>query len=131
MRSTPLLIVTALVEGTTALLLLLWPAVVLALLFGSRQPGAETLVIGRVAGAGVLSIGVTSWLAARDGRAHAVSPVLAGTLAYNAVVAVALLVAGAGLGMIGIALWLAVAYHVALAGWGIACLAQRPAPEQR
>jgi hypothetical protein len=78
------LIVTALIEGATAVLLLLWPAIVLALLFGWRQPAAETLVMARVAGAGVLSVGVVSWVASRDRGVRSVRPVLAGTLTYNA-----------------------------------------------
>lgn len=61
MRLTPVLTVTAVVESGTGLLLLAWPALVLALLLGWRQGTAEMLVMGRVAGAGVLSIGVMSW----------------------------------------------------------------------
>ena len=52
MRVTPLMIVTALVETATGLLLLVWPALVFALLFGWRQVAPDMVLIGRLAGAG-------------------------------------------------------------------------------
>lgn len=66
MRLTPLLIVTALFEAATGVVLLVWPTLILALLFGWRPLAPETLVLGRLAGAGALSIGVASWAATRD-----------------------------------------------------------------
>jgi hypothetical protein len=83
MRVTPLMIVTALVETGTGLLLLVWPALVFALLFGWRQAAPETLLIGRLAGAGVISIGVASWPARHDTRTPVQLGVLAGVLTYN------------------------------------------------
>ena len=61
MRVTPLMIVTAVMETGTGLLLVAWPALLFTLLFGWRQVAPETLLIGRVAGAAVISIGVASW----------------------------------------------------------------------
>lgn len=121
MRVTPLLTVTALAEGPTGLLLLVWPALVLALLFGWRHATAETLVVARVAGAGVLSIGVTSWTARRDASTPAARGVLTGLVVYNVVAAAVLVLAAVGLEMVGILLWPAVVYHAALATWSIAC----------
>ena len=122
MRSTALMTVTALVETATGLLLLLWPALIFALLFGWRQPAPETLLIGRVAGAGVISIGVASWPARRGTRTPGELGVLAGVLTYNMLAALLLTFAGAGLKMAGIALWPAVVYHAVLAAWCVACL---------
>jgi len=130
MRVTPLMIVTALVETGTGLLLLVWPALVFALLFGWRQAAPETLLIGRVAGAGVISIGLGCWPARRDTRTPAQVGVLGGVLVYNFAVAVLLGVAGAGLKMAGILLWPAVVYHAALAAWCVACLPRRQAAER-
>jgi hypothetical protein len=126
MHSIPLLTVTALVETGTGVLLLIWPALVMALLFGWRQPAPETLVMGRVAGAGVLSIGVASWRATRDANGPTLAAVLAGVLAYNAVGAVVLVFTGAVLSMVGALLWPAVAYHLALTAWGATCLRPQP-----
>jgi hypothetical protein len=74
----PLMIVTALVETGTGLSLLVWPALVVVLLLGWRQAAPETRLIGRVAGAAVISIGVASWPARRDTRTPAQLGVLAG-----------------------------------------------------
>ena len=122
MRLSPILYVTALVEGPTGLLLLVWPALVFALLFGWHLPAPETLVMGRIASTGVLSIGIASWAARADARAPAQLGVLAGVLTYNAPGAAVLVFAGTVLSMAGVALWPAVAYHVALAAWSLAGL---------
>jgi hypothetical protein len=122
MRVTPLMIVTALVETATGLLLLAWPALVFVLLLGWRQAAPETLLIGRVAGAAVIGIGVASWPARHDTRRPAQLGVLAGLLAYNVLAALLLAFAGAGLRMVGVLLWPAVVYHSALAAWCVTCL---------
>ena len=128
----PLLTVTALVEAGTGALLLAWPALVLGLLFGWRQPSPETLVMGRVAGAGALSIGVASWAAMRDTQQRtAPLAVLAGVLTYNAVGAAVLVFASAALSMVGILLWPAVVYHVALTAWGAVCVRRRQSMARR
>jgi hypothetical protein len=122
MRVTPLMIVTAFVETATGLLLLAWPALVFVLLLGWRQAAPETLLIGRVAGAAVVSIGMASWPARHDARTPAQLGVLAGLLTYNVLAALLLAFAGAGLKMAGVLLWPAVVYHAALATWCVACL---------
>src|SRR5574342_1223365 len=122
MRVRPLMIVTALVETGTGLMLLVWPALVFVLLFGWRQASVETLLIGRLAGAGVISIGVASWPAWHDSRTPAQIGVLAGLLTYNVLAALLLAFAGAGWKMVGVLLWPAVVYHAALAAWCVACL---------
>jgi len=127
MRSTTLMIVTAFVETGTGLLLLIWPALVFLLLLGLRQAAPETLLIGRVAAAGAISIGVASWLARRDNRTPGALGVLAGVLIYNVLAALLLAFAGAGLKMAGIALWPAVVYHAVFAVWSVACLPRRQA----
>ena len=130
MRLTPILYVTALVEGPTGLLLLVWPALVFALLFGWHGPASETLVMGRIAGAGVLSIGIASWGARGDARTPAQVGVLAGGLASNALGAAVLVFAGVVLSMAGLVLWPAVVYHAALAAWCVACLPRGRAAER-
>ena len=125
MHATPLLTIVALVETGTAVVLIVWPALVLTLLFGWRLPPPEALVMGRVAGAGALSVGVVSWVAAWEANRPPLA-VLAGVLTYNAVSAAVLALAGAVLGMAGVLLWPAAAYHVALTGWGAACLCRTP-----
>jgi len=121
MRPTPLLTVTGLLETPTGFLLLLWPALVVALLLGSRQPPPETLLLARLAGAGVLSVGVACWTARRDSRSPAQWGVLTAVLVYNVVAAAVLVFAAVALSMVGILLWPAIAYHVAAAAWSAIC----------
>jgi hypothetical protein len=130
MRLTLLMTLTALVETGTGLLLLVWPALVFALLFGWSQSAPEMLLIGRLAGAGVISLGVASWATRRDTRTPAQVGLLAGLLTYNALAALLLTFAGAGLKMVGIALWPVVVYHAALTAWCVACLCARQAVER-
>jgi len=115
-RVTPLLILFAACEGGTGLLLLVWPSIVLVLIFGWHGATAETLVMARVAGSGIGGLAVASWVASRVTRAGTPG-VVAGLLTYNVLAAAVLVLAGAGLGMVGIALWPAVVYHLALAVW--------------
>jgi hypothetical protein len=119
MRPILLLTVTALVEAPTGLLL--WPALVVALLLGPRQPQPESLVIARVAGAGVLGIGVACWAARRDMRSPAQLGVLAAVLIYGVVVAAVLVFAAVAVRMVGIVLWPAIVFHVAMAVWCGVC----------
>jgi hypothetical protein len=129
-RSTALMTVTAFVETATGLLLLIWPALLFALLFGWRQVTPEALLIGRLAGAGVISIGVACWPARRDTHSPGQLGVLAGVLTYNVLAALLLAFAGAGLKMAGVLLWPAVVYHSALAAWSVACLPRRQEAER-
>ena len=126
-----LFIVTAVFETATGVLLVLVPAVVFAFLFGWREIGPETALIGRVAGAAVLGLSVASWLVRGDGGARAQFGLLTGLLIYNAVAVVLLVVAGAVLKMVGLLLWPAAFYHVVLAAWSVHCLRHRPERERR
>jgi phosphotransferase system glucose/maltose/N-acetylglucosamine-specific IIC component len=122
MRLKALLIVTAVAESATGLALLGLPAVVLGVLLGIQAAIEETLVVGRVAGAALLAIGVTSALARDDTGSPALRGVLIGVLVYDALVALLLAYAALALQMTGPALWPAVAVHTLLAGWCIRCL---------
>jgi hypothetical protein len=112
-----LLIVTAIIETGAGIGLLVVPKFVLALLLGISA-AAETVFVGRVAGAALLAIGVACWLS----RGEKQSGLLTGILAYDVVAAGLLAHAGSVLGMNGVLLWLAVAVHAALAVWCVACL---------
>ena len=119
------LIATALVEVGTGLLLLLLPSVPLSLLLGVDQAAPEAVVIARVAGAALLSLGAACWLARRDERSRAATGLTAAMLVYNAAVVGLLALAGIGYGLDGILLWPAVGLHTAMAAWCLACLRGR------
>lgn len=117
-----LLIVTAAVETATGLALLVLPLLVVSLLLGGSLDMAAALVVARVTGAALLSLGVACWLALNDRQSRAAAGLIAALLLYNVAVVSILVHASTGLRLSGIGLWPTVVLHVALAVWCIACL---------
>jgi hypothetical protein len=117
-----LLIVTALIEAATGLMLLVTPQLVVTFLLGASLDAPAALVVARIAGAALLSLGCACWLARNDGPSRAVPGLVAAMLLYNGVAVAVLANAGAGAGLVGVLTWPAVALHAALAVWCIACL---------
>jgi hypothetical protein len=117
-----LLIVTALVETPIGLMLLLSPALVVAFLLGASLDAPAALVVARMAGAALLSLGGACWLARDDGPSRARRGLVAAMLLYNSVAVAVLASAGAGVRLVGVLMWPAVALHAVLAVWCIACL---------
>ena len=120
-----LLIVTALVETPIGLMLLSSPALVVAFLLGASLDAPAALVVARIAGAALLSLGCACWLTRNDGPNRAVRGLVAAMLLYNSVAAAVLINAAAGARLVGVLTKPAVAVHVALAVWCIACLRSR------
>ena len=112
-----LLIVTALVETATGLMLLVSPTLVVAFLLGASLDAPAALIVGRIAGAALLSLGVACWLARDDGPSLALRGLIAAMLLYNCAAAAVLAHAGAVVGLVGVLMWPAVALHAALAIW--------------
>jgi hypothetical protein len=117
-----LLMVTALVETPIGLMLLVSPALVVAFLLGVSLDAPATLIVGRIAGAALLSLGGACWLARDDGPSRARRGLVAATLLYNSVAVAVLAHAGAVARLVGVLTWPAIALHAALAVWCIACL---------
>jgi hypothetical protein len=117
-----LLIVTALLETATGLALLLSPPLVAAVLLGASLEAPAALVVGRMAGAALLSLGGACWMARNDGPSRALRGLVAAMLLYNCAAVAVLANAGAGVRLVGVLMWPAVALHSALAVWCIACL---------
>jgi hypothetical protein len=95
------LLITAFVEAATGFCLLLLPDVVFRLLLGVEQATAEAILVGRIAGAALLAIGVASWLARADASTPAQRGLLTGILIYDAAASMLLAFAGAILKLIG------------------------------
>ena len=119
----PLLTISAAIESATGLALLVAPSVPASVLLGSRLETTVGSTIARVAGAGLLALGIACWLG-RDDAAGA-RTLVAAMLFYNTAAAAVLIHAGLGLRLSAVGLWPAVVLHLALAIWCIACL--RPA----
>src|SRR3954462_705452 len=116
-----LLPVPGLAETGAGVLLLVSPTLVVALLLGASLDGAAALVVARVAGAALLSLGCACWMARND----AVPALVAAMLLYNGVSVAVLAYAAAGARLVGVLTWPTVALHAALAVWCIACLIKR------
>ena len=117
-----LLIITAVIETATGIALLALPSVPLALLLGLSEAAPETLLVGRVAGAALLAIGVSCWFGRGDAQGKGPAGLLIGVLIYDVAAAVILAYTGLFLNLAGIALWPAVVLHTALAGWCVVCV---------
>jgi hypothetical protein len=99
----------------TGLSLLCAPDVVLVLLLALHHVAAETLLVGRLAGAALLAIGLACWFARDDQRSSAQLGLLIGLLIYNVSAVVLLGWAGMALRLAGALLWPAVGFHATLA----------------
>jgi hypothetical protein len=122
MDAKKLLIVTASVETPIGLMLVLSPPLVATLLLGASLDPPAASIVGRIAGAALLSLSVACWLARNDGQNRAVRGLVAAMLLYNSVAFAVLANAGAGARLVGVLMWPAVALHAVLAVWCIACL---------
>jgi len=120
-----LLVVNAMIEAATGLTLLGLPSLVVSLLLGASFDSPSALVVARVAGAALLSLGVACWLARNDEKSRATVGVVTAMLLYNIAAVSVLTYAGLGVRLSGIGLWPAVLLHTALAAWCIACLRSR------
>ena len=102
--------IAAAVETVTGLLLIVVPHLLAKLLLGVEVTGVA-VVIGRVAGIALLSLGVGCWF----GRQEATGGwALAAMLLYNVLVTLYLALVGLGAEFVGVLLWPAVVVHAVL-----------------
>ena len=113
---------TAVVETTAGLALLLSPQLAAGLLLGASLEAPAATIVGRMAGAALLALGTACWLARDDGASRALRGLVAAVLLYNCAAVAVLATAAAGAGLAGVLMWPTVALHAALAAWCIACL---------
>ena len=119
-----LLAVTALLEAATGFALAASPSLPVSLLIGSPLDTPPGSVVGRLAGAALLTLGSVCWLARNEQR-RVTAGLVAAMLFYNVAAATLLAYAHLGLGLSGIGLWPTVVLHSALALWCVACLRAR------
>ena len=111
-----LLIVTSVLEVATGVSLLSAPSLTAQLLLGASLESPAAVLLGRVAGAALLSIGLTCWLD-RYRTLSGPTGLVTGLAAYNASGAALLAYGGVADGMNGAALWPACGLHVVLLIW--------------
>jgi hypothetical protein len=116
-----LLVLTAVIEAGAGLVFLITPSVAAMLLFGSSPDAPVALMVTRLTGAALVTLGVACWLACGDLESRAAAAVVAAMLFYN-LAALAILVAAGIKGLVGITLWLGVVLHSTMAVWCFACL---------
>jgi hypothetical protein len=121
MRRKLLLIVTAGAEGGIGLLLLISPSLPFALLLGIDRGSPEAAVVARIAGAGLLALGIACWAGRNVTERPAAQGLLLAVLCYDVAAAAILAYSGSVLELVGIALWPAVGLHGALAAWCVMC----------
>jgi hypothetical protein len=107
-----ILAVAAVVEIGTGIVLMLDPAIVLALLLGASGSGEESS-LGRFLGIALLALGLACWPSRQ--RAESGSPAFRGMLIYNVLIALYLAYLGAVGRQRGLLLWPGVALHAAMA----------------
>jgi hypothetical protein len=114
-----LLITTALIESATGLILVSFPSVIAALLFGSSLDSPVALTVARVAGVALISLGIACWLARDEKQGKAVKGLVTAMTVYNIGVIIAFIYGAIILGLSGIGLWPVVLVHLAMAVWCI------------
>ena len=126
-----LLKLTAFIEAATGLALIVMPSIVVRLLLGSPLDTSAAGMLGRVAGAALLALGVACWLANDDTQGRAARGLVAAMLLYNVAVAALLAFASVGLALHGVALWPAVVLHAVMAVWCLTSLLRQPSQKSQ
>ena len=117
-----LLVVTAIVEAGAGLVFLVLPSLASKLLFGSSLDEPVALMVGRLTGAALVTLGVACWLAHFDVKNRTTIGLVTAMLFYHLAAFAILGFAGAGLGLVGVSLGLGIVFHSAMAIWCLICL---------
>jgi hypothetical protein len=119
-----LLTITALVEGVTGLALAIVPSLIVSILLGTSLTDPSAILIGRLAGAALITIAIACWLSRSDTRSSVMVKVM---LAYNIFSTTLLVYAALVERISGPGLWPAVLLHVGLLVWCVSSLRNRVA----
>ena len=112
-----LLIISAVIEAAVGVSLLVLPAFTTSSLLGAPIDTPIGFVAGRIAGAGLLALGIACWNARAGERDGAAKGVVIAMLFYNFAAVAVLVWAGIRLGLLGPLLWPTIVLHLALGVW--------------
>ena len=114
-----LLSITALLEGFTGLALAFVPSLLVYILLGTSLTDPSAILIGRLAGAALITIAIACWLSRGDPQPSAMVKAMLG---YN-IFSISLLIYAALVEKVcGPALWPAVLLHLGLLVWCLTSL---------
>jgi hypothetical protein len=119
-----LLLTIAVVELGTGLALLIAPSLVVELLLGEGLSSPQSLVLGRITGAALVSIAVACWHTSINAPSSD-RGMVGSLLIYNLAVPALLARAAITDGLRGIAIWPACVLHLVLGIWCLLCLRRR------
>ncbi len=119
-----LLAVSAVIELGAGLALLCSPSAMALLLIGAPLETPAPLIVARIGGAGLFSLGIACWVSRPDDPARPPRGLIAAMLFYDLAAAAILAFAALADGLHGLALWPAVLLHALMALWCAASLQQ-------
>ncbi len=120
-----LLIAMAAIEVGAGVALLVSPSWMVPLLVGGMFDTLAGVVVGRIAGTALLTLGVACWLARNDGTSRAAIGLVIAMFLYNVGVVTILSLARIELALDGVAFWPAVFIHAIIGLWCLLCLWHR------
>jgi ABC-type spermidine/putrescine transport system permease subunit II len=103
---------------------LLVPNIAAWILFGQPLENPLAMLVGRVAGAALIAVGVACWHAAEDAESRAAIGLVLALLIYDVIVLALFAYAHFVLVLSGIGLWVALVGHLVLALWCMGNLTQ-------
>jgi len=116
--------VKSVVEILAGLALVAVPSVAVSLVLGQPLTEPVGVVLGRIAGAAVLALGIACWLAKNGGQNRTTIGLIWALLFYDFSFVLILLSAHVRIALDGIGLWLVVALHSGLGVWSTLCLSK-------
>jgi hypothetical protein len=119
-----LFIVTAVIETGVGVALLTFPSEAVSMLLGAPLESPVSVILGRICGAALTTIGVANWFAQYDWQSRAARGLIIGMAVYNLAAAAILGLAAMQLFSAGLALWPVVILHAALFVWCISGIAE-------